>query len=944
MSSAAPPVQKTPTPSRTRRGPFTPVLLAALVALVVAVYWPALWGELVYDDEVLLGPANPATQSIGAAVRHAFEPLWSFDRASQPEAGGAMQRAFWRPLTVVALAVGRTLTPESTLGPHVVSLLLHLVATLAAFGLARRLLDAAGVRGADFGGFAVAALFALHPVQVEAVAWIAAVNDPLFGALSLLALWLHARWDGNGSPWLRGPALGALVFLAALLAKEQALVVPALVVGVDLVLRQRVRLQALAPYGVALGVWFVTRVVVFRDVFGGFVEAQGDFGFSAAREAGFRVELLGGFLRLLAWPLDLTVFRPVRPELPAGDPAVLHGALWLAGFCAALGASLWRRARAATFGLVVVAVMPTLVAAALHTAGRYPLSDRYLYLPVFGFALALVSALFRVLPRDGALVAAGGLTIAAAFGVRDHVPAFATNDAFFDAALAGAPKDPYLHAMAGRVDLIAYQETMDVKRLHDAHRHFLLSLTAGTLHGKYQFDDDPSLPMKTRLQRLEQMLLAPKAERTPDPTVLVTPFERLEANLGQIYVHLFAAQTAEVPDTFAALRIAEELVGFAAFSHDSRVWTAKGQVHKVRGELDEAVKCFREALTRDPRDAIARKRLGEIYALRGEHTDARKAYEEALKVLPEDLDLRIGALDASLREGQLALAEHHLQRLVAAAPGAPESAYWTGCFAAERGNPEAALEAFDRALALRPGWGLAAKGRGLVLSRLGDSAGALESLSDAARTLPTDFDVHHALAKLLAHVFPPETETPAQRAQRVDVLMRAYRLSTTLAERRSLEADLRPLIQHDPDRMFDLATALEKQGDLAAARYWLPLVIRAADAWPEAQREDNLAEAWTRYGVCVRVVPEALPDAIEAFEAALALRPNRFMTLFELAATLHTAKRTVEAGAVAARALQQFDPERLAPELRAAVRDRLESWVREGEAANIGPPLPPAGG
>jgi 4-amino-4-deoxy-L-arabinose transferase-like glycosyltransferase len=104
-----------------------------------------------------------------------------------------------------------------------------------AYGLALRL---ARDRGAAF--FA-GLLFGLHPLQVEGVAWISALSDPLSGLFALLALYAFVRWRERGS---RGvPALAALAFGLALLAKEAAVAVLPLALVID-VLRPRDDLPA----------------------------------------------------------------------------------------------------------------------------------------------------------------------------------------------------------------------------------------------------------------------------------------------------------------------------------------------------------------------------------------------------------------------------------------------------------------------------------------------------------------------------------------------------------------------------------------------------------------------------------------------------------------------------------------------------------------------------
>jgi len=939
-----------------RQPRFTsPTLIGALlVLLTVAVHWPALSGGFVYDDELLMGPTNEATSSIRAAIAHTFDPLWSFDRATPVTAEDrAPERAFWRPLTVLAFAIGRALPGEGAFGPHVVSLILHALAALVAWRLAARLL------GHTLAGAAVAALFAVHPVQVEPVAWAAAVNDPLAGLFVLGALLAHTRWrdraDSNettarggglrhGEATTRGvPLLGGVCAFTALLAKEQALILPVLVVGLDLARSRRVSGRSLAPYFVAVGLWYLARAVIFRDVFAGLVARQGDFGFAGlGRELSFRVELLGGFLSMLVWPSDLAVFRPVRPALPVGDASVWHGALWLAAFTVLAILAGWRRKRIVLFGLGLVLVTPLLVAMALHTAGRYPLSDRYLYLSVFGAALALVAFAWRALPRAATLGGCAALVLASAIGARAHVGTFASPAAFTARAVAAAPEDPYVQSLAGRFELQRYGETIDQRRLLDAYRHFLLSLTAGTDYGARQVHDDPALPLRERIARLEHMMLAPAAERRPDPTVFWTPFERLEANLGQLYVHLYTSDQNPLDTYDAALEIANQLVQL--FGHEARVWTAKGQVHQKRRELDEAEQAYRKALERDRGDRLAWRQLAAVLTMLGRDSDTRRAYEDALELAPTDLALRLGALSAALREKQVHVAEAHLAELNRHHPGTRETALMRGRVEYAHGRYKDALDAFDRALALDPGYGDAQKHRGLAQLQLHDLPGALESLGNAARTMPDDFESHYQVAALLDMLRPIDREEdPAQKAQRVQMMVRAYELSPPDEYRLHLQDALLPHVAGDPDATFTLATHSEKRHDLVSARFWLDRTRAAAAAWPEAERKENLVQALTRLGSVLRQSEAASDhkDAVNALREAIVLAPTNFDAHFELAWALHNLKRLPECGAASKRALELFDSADISDDWRRAVRQTLQGWVEEAEEANAaGPPAP----
>src|SRR6187399_2197669 len=115
----------------------------------------------------------------------------------------------------LALVVGYKVGGGEPWAFHVLSLVFHVAATLFAWRLALRLTRSPST------AFFAALLFGLHPVHVESVAWISALNDPLFGMFALASLDSFVRWreeDSVGSAWK-----AAVWFLAALLSKELAI-------------------------------------------------------------------------------------------------------------------------------------------------------------------------------------------------------------------------------------------------------------------------------------------------------------------------------------------------------------------------------------------------------------------------------------------------------------------------------------------------------------------------------------------------------------------------------------------------------------------------------------------------------------------------------------------------------------------------------------------------
>ena len=153
-----------------------PVFLCLLLAAVtLAVYWPVMRCDFVDYDDPAYFMFNHHVQA-GLTLNNV---TWSF---------GTTATGNWHPLTWLSLMLDETLFGKSPAGPHFTNLLLHVANTVLLFLLFRRL------TGAVWRSALVAALFALHPLHVESVAWISERKDVLSTFFGLLALWAYARF------------------------------------------------------------------------------------------------------------------------------------------------------------------------------------------------------------------------------------------------------------------------------------------------------------------------------------------------------------------------------------------------------------------------------------------------------------------------------------------------------------------------------------------------------------------------------------------------------------------------------------------------------------------------------------------------------------------------------------------------------------------------------
>src|SRR5262249_18320300 len=145
-------------------------------------YWNSLGGAFVWDDQIqiLRNPTIRDLSNLPSAFTSAF---WSFLGS-----GIQNQTNYYRPLQTVTYMLAYAAAGFSPTPFHAFNLVFHVLASIFVFLLAADLL------GSDMQGMLVGALYAVHPVHTEAVAWIAGVPDVACGAFYFAAFWTFLRY------------------------------------------------------------------------------------------------------------------------------------------------------------------------------------------------------------------------------------------------------------------------------------------------------------------------------------------------------------------------------------------------------------------------------------------------------------------------------------------------------------------------------------------------------------------------------------------------------------------------------------------------------------------------------------------------------------------------------------------------------------------------------
>jgi len=361
------------------------------MAVTVVAFLPALDGQFLnWDDEKNL-VTNEGYRGLGWP-----QLKWMFTTALM---------GHWIPLTWLTLGVNYVLGGTAPWGYHLGNLLLHAANALVFYAVARRLL-AAGTSedraqaAVTWGAVTTAAVFAIHPLRVESVAWVTERRDVLSGLFFLLAVLGYLKAvergaDGRLDPRWHAVSLG--LFAAALSSKASTMMLPAALLVLDVYpLRRRgvgltVLLREKIGYFVLAGVGAGVALVAVRQ--GATVTGYAEYG-PGARAAMTLYSLMFYPWKFL-WPVDLSPMY----ELPAQVDSLAWRFLLPMVAVPAITATLYLLRRRWPGGLAAwfysaLLVLP--VSGAVH-AGYQLAHDRYSYLSGLGFAVLVGAAVVWVM-------------------------------------------------------------------------------------------------------------------------------------------------------------------------------------------------------------------------------------------------------------------------------------------------------------------------------------------------------------------------------------------------------------------------------------------------------------------------------------------------------------------------------------------------------------------
>ena len=694
------PVTKSnPAPTRASVSAVWLGLLLAVVTIVA--YLPALRGGFIWDDDAYVTKNTMLTAPDG------LSKIWfSTHRQSQ-----------YFPLTYTTLRFERALWGLNPQGYHAVNVLLHVINALLLWQLLRRLVVP--------GAWLAAALFALHPAQVESVAWITELKNVQSTMFYLLALLAWVKFVGKPTAPRWNFYLLALLFHAfALFSKTTACTLPAALLLVLWWCRETIgwrRVLQVLPFllmGLSMGlvsVWWEKHL-------GSYSLRETGVHFSFVEKALIATRAVWFYAAKVFWPVNLTFSYP-RWEINPYAPVQYLG---LAG-CGVFALLLWWRrhifGRGLAAGVVffVAALSPVLGFIPLYTFRYSFVADHYQYLACAGliapFAALLSSQMIRErLGRALCYCLPGGLLLALGFLTWQQSNIYANKETLWQDTLAKNPASWMAHHNLGL-------GLFEKGQIDEAISHYRESIRLNPDHAEAHNNLGTALFTKGQIDEgISQLQEAIRLK--PD-------YVDAHYNLGSIVLY-------------------------------------------KKGQIDEAIIQFQEVIRLKPDDAEARNNLGTARYKKGQIDEAIIQFQDALRLKPDYANARNNLRNALGRKGQIDEAIIQFQEAIRLKPGLVQSHDSLGLALARQGRLHEAIDQFREALELDPNLANVHSDLGSLLLQKGRVNEALTHYEAALELQPGNAYFLNNLAWVLATC--PNTEV-RNGARAVELAQKAERLS-----------------------------------------------------------------------------------------------------------------------------------------------------------------------
>lgn len=602
-----------------------------LLLIIFIAYYPAMRGGFIWDDDYYVTENHLLTAPDG------LRRIW-FTTESPSQ---------YFPLTYTIFFIERRLWNLDPLGYHLVNITIHAINALLVF----MVFAALRIRGAWF----IAAVFALHPVQVESVAWITELKNVLSGTFYLLALLGYLRFEKSGRWRWYGGALVA--FALALLSKSVVLHLPLVLLLLRWWRGGRIRFRdvgLLIPFaamGAGIGAlawwWEVYHQGTTGEI----------FDFSLPERLLIAGRALWFYSYKLFLPINLTFSYP-RWEI---NPLALGPYVWHLGVVLVVCIlwqlrNRWGRGPLAGVAIFVVSLAPMLGLINYYTMLYSFVADHYQYLASLGIIGVVVGGVLWGFDRW-----------------REKADTVTARRLSVTKGLLGGSVLVLLGMLTWHQGYVySDEETVWQATLKKNPRSWMAYNNLGIIFA--------------RRGSYDQALEYYNACLTIKPD-----HARAYNNRGTVY-----RKKGMLEEAVTEYRHALAITPAAEFYNNL------GLAYLLQGEWQKAVNEFKQAIAINPRYAEPYVHLGEAYQQRGIFEEAVTAFEQACRANPHNAEAYNKLGMVYRKQGRLEEAIAQYRNALAINAGFMEARYNLGNALLQKGEFDGAIVAYEEALAARP--------------------------------------------------------------------------------------------------------------------------------------------------------------------------------------------------------------------------------------------------
>ncbi len=647
------------------------LVCVCLVAAIVAVYWPVYNCDFVkYDDHVYI--TDNANIQSGLNLKSL---QWAFT------SGYASN---WHPVTWLSHTLDYQLFGKWAGGHHLINVLFHIANTIVLLCILVRM------TGAIWPSAFVAAVFALHPLHVESVAWISERKDVLSTLFWMLTIWAYIRYVENPKGWWYPAAI--VLFVLGLMSKPMLVTAPFVLLLLDYWPLQRKLSRKLLIEKIPFFICsFASCIVTFL--------VQRSYGATVSIKAltpqvrvNNAIVSCLTYITKMIWPSRLAVFYPHPHDGLSATRVVISGLVLVLISIYFIHLARHHRFFAVGWLWYLGTLVPVI---GLVQVGIQAMADRYTYMTLTGLLIIIAWSAKEFVPK---------------WRYRNIVLTFLAVTVLIASALISFRQLKYWKNSS-----TLFEHTLQVTK----NNYIILSYYANYLSG---------------VGRLDEAI-----ERYNESLKIAPNYANAHYNLGLALMKSGRALAA-IDQFSLAVKYRPH---FAPAQNELAIALYK------QGRNEDAINHFEQVLKLSPDFVDAHLNLGSALLESGKTQQAIEQFRMAIKYKPDLPEAYFNLADAMKEQGKPEEAVSYYKQALKIEPNYAEAQLNLGITLKEMQRLDEAIESFNKVLALDPNNITAHGNLGLALVGAGKTDEAIKELRIVLSAQPDDVEMHRNLGILL---------------------------------------------------------------------------------------------------------------------------------------------------------------------------------------------------